>query len=107
MPLPMVPAPRTATVRMSSEELSGTDALGGDFYFAYALEGEQQLDQISLGIFLGPADDLADGVRDGGVEEDSLHLDSGEVYANGLAWGECHFRSYRTICGNISDLNLL
>jgi len=71
-------------VRMESR-LSGTDALRGDVDFADAFEGEEQLHEEGGRILFTLADDVADGVGDGGVEEDALDLHAGQVYADHLA----------------------
>jgi hypothetical protein len=63
----------------------GADAIGGDFDFVHALEGEEQLDQEFWRLLTGLANDVADGVGDGGVEEHALHLQAGEIDAYHLS----------------------
>jgi hypothetical protein len=91
----MVPLPRIATVRTSSN-LSGTDAVSWNLDFADAFEGKEQLHQERGRFVFALAHDVADGVGDGGVEEDAFHLHAGEIDSNHLAWLE-HFL-FRSFC---------
>ncbi len=68
------------------------DAVGRDFDFADAFEREDKLYEIFRGsvcrLRSGFADDVAYGVRDGGVEQNGAYLEAGEIHADHLAIGE-------------------
>lgn len=64
------------------------DALHGNFDFGDTFEREKQLDEILLRRRGSLLDHVADGIGDGGMEEDAADLESREIYANGLTWGE-------------------
>lgn len=73
----------------------GVDAVGGDFDFGDASEGEQELDEVRGRLFGGLFHDVGNGVGDRGLEHDAPGLEAGEVYAHELAGLEC--RTHRKI----------
>ena len=65
--------------------LVGVDAVGGDFDFSNAAEGEQKLYEVLGRLFRSLFHDMADSVGDRGLEHDALGLQAGEVDAHELA----------------------
>jgi len=60
----------------------GADAVGGDFDFGDAAEGEEEFNQVFRRRVGRLTDDVTNGVGDRGVEQDALNLDAGEVDAD-------------------------
>jgi len=53
------------------------DAVGGDFDFGNAAEGEQELNKIRGWLFGGLFHNVGNGVGDRGLEHDALGLEAG------------------------------
>src|SRR5467141_3621649 len=53
------------------------DAVGGDFDFGNATEGEQKLDEVLGWLFRSLLHNVADSVSDRGLEHDALGLQAG------------------------------
>ncbi len=71
------------------------DAVGGDFDFGNAAEGEQKLYEVRGWLFRSLFHDVGNSVGDRGLEHYALGLEAGEVYAHELAGLE--HDSYRKI----------
>jgi len=71
--------------------LVGVDAVGGDFDFGNAAEGEQKLYEVLGRLFRSLFYNVANGVSDRGLEHDTLGLQAGKVHAHELAGLEHHF----------------
>jgi hypothetical protein len=65
------------------------DAVGGDFDFGNAAEGEQELNEIPGRLFGDLFHNVGNGIGDRGLEHDSLGLKAGQVHAHELAGLEC------------------
>ncbi len=65
--------------------LVGVDAVGGDFDFGNATEGEQKLYEILGRLFRSLFHDVGNSVGDGGLEHDALGLQAGQVHTHELA----------------------
>jgi hypothetical protein len=62
------------------------DAVGGDFDFGNAAEGERELYQVLGRLFRSLFHNVGNSVGDRGLEHDALGLQAGKVYAHELAW---------------------
>jgi hypothetical protein len=65
--------------------LVGVNAVGEDFDFGDATEGEQQLYEVLGGLFRSLLHDVANSVGDRGLEHDALGLQAGQVHTHELA----------------------
>ena len=65
------------------------DAVGGDFDFGDAAEGEQELDEVGGRLFGGLFDNVGNGICDCSLEHDALGLEAGEVHTDELSGLEC------------------
>src|SRR5712671_2443877 len=65
------------------------DAVGGDFDFGNAAEGEQKLYEVLGWLFRSLFHNVGDSVGDRGLEHDALGLEAGEVHSHELAGLEC------------------
>ena len=61
------------------------DAVGGDFDFGNAAEGEQKLYEVLRRLFRSLFDNVANGVGDRGLEHHTFGLQAGEVHTHELA----------------------
>jgi hypothetical protein len=61
------------------------DAVGGDFDFGNAAEGEQQIYEVLGRLFRSLFHNVGNGVGDRGLEHDALGLQAGQVHAYELA----------------------
>jgi hypothetical protein len=61
------------------------DAVGGDFDFGNATEGEQELYEVLGWLFRSLFHNVADSVGDGGLEHHTLGLQAGQVHTHELA----------------------
>ena len=68
-----------------SRSLAALDAVGGDFDFANATEGEQKFYEVFRRLFRGLFDDVANGVGDRSLKHHALSLEAREVDAHELA----------------------
>jgi hypothetical protein len=53
------------------------DAVGGDFDFRNAAEGEQELNEVRGWLFGGLFDNVGNGVGNGSLEHDAFGLEAG------------------------------
>src|SRR5882762_9760979 len=65
--------------------LAGVDAVGGDFDFGNAAEGEQKLYEVLGRLFRSLFHNVGNGVGDRGLEHDTLGLEAGQVHTHELA----------------------
>jgi hypothetical protein len=65
--------------------LVGVDAVGGDFDFGNAAEGEQELYEVLGRLFRSLFHNVGNRVGDRGLEHHTLGLQAGEVHAHELA----------------------
>src|SRR6266478_7356009 len=65
------------------------DAVGGDFDFGDAAEGEQKLYEVLGWLFGGLFHDVGNRVGNRGLEHDALGLQAGEVHTHELSGLEC------------------
>ena len=61
------------------------DAVGGDFDFGNAAEGEQKLDEVLGWLFRSLLHNVANSVGDRGLEHHALGLQTGKVHTHELA----------------------
>ena len=62
------------------------DAVGGDFDFSNAAEGEQELYEVLRRLFRSLLHDVANSIGDRGLEHDAFGLQAGQVDTHELAW---------------------
>lgn len=65
--------------------LVGVDAVGGDFDFGNAAEGEQKLYEVLGRLFRSLLHNVANGVGDRSLEHHALGLKAGQVHTHELA----------------------
>jgi hypothetical protein len=65
--------------------LVGVDAVGGDFDFGHAAEGEQKFYEVLGRLFGSLFHDVGNRVGDRGLEHHALGLQAGQVYTHELA----------------------
>ena len=65
--------------------LVGVDAVGGDFDFGNAAEGEQKLDEVLGRLFRSLFHNVGDSVGDRGLEHHTFGLQAGQVHTHELA----------------------
>jgi hypothetical protein len=61
------------------------DAVGGDFDFGNAAEGEQELYEVPRWLLGSLFHEMGNSVGDRGLEHDTLGLQAGEVHAHELS----------------------
>ncbi len=89
---------RGAQARLVSDSpvsRAGVDAVGGDFDFGDAAEGEQELHEVRGRLVGGLFHNVGHGVSNRSLEHDALGLEAGQVHTHELSGLEC--RRHREI----------
>jgi hypothetical protein len=77
------------SARRGAESGASVDAVGGDFDFGNAAEGEQELNEVPGRLFGDLFHNVSNGVGDRGLEHDALGLEASQVHTHELAGLEC------------------